>query len=936
MSFSLRQTLLGALLLLASLPLQAQKKTEEKDSLVRLMSAQSAQMVVERGVSYRKVFGPARFLHNDTYLICDTAWWNVDRGLIKATGHVKILQDETELTGDYLDYIIDDNLAQFRGGVVQLKDKDNNLLRTSHLDYNTRDSVAVFDHGGSMKDKDGQVIESVRGTYDAKIKLFTFEHDVNMFTDSVFVKTSRLEYSSPENEAVFGFNTNAWKDDGMLSADSGWYKRDQELFFFTRKVHILTATQEGWCDSLYFRRLDNQTDMFGHAEVADSVRKFNALAGHISYSDTLKLLEMKRSPAIRAISEEDERRDTTYMAGDYIRYQTIPRFEVDSMEVVHSGERMADILSDPVQEYRRKAAEAAAKALSDAQAKKDAEDGKPGAVPGNSAPSAAPKQTSVSKAPPEDKKLPPPADSPSTPFADSPRAAAPDSLATAVTDSLATAVRDSLASAAADNFAADTLASVRDTLASTVTDTLATAVTDTLATAASDSLAVAVPLEPKDSTKIGFVTAPGHVRVFRRDMQTLCDSLAFTELDSIARLYRNPVVWNEGNRQYSSDSIAVLIRNQALDRASLMSDAFIIIQEDSLHFDQIKSAEMLAFFDDEGQLRRFDALGGANALFYLEENDALATVNTVETKMMSVLFREGAMDRIHYFESVKNDAYPTVLLPEDQKELKGFNWRDAERPKGPEDLMPVQPRETQRKNYESRPHAKFSNTDKYFPGYMDKVNKKLADEKVKREQRRREREERERERKDSLSMAETIAPADSTALSPVDTIAVAPVDSTLALPVAVDSTLTVPSVADSLATVTPKALSPEEQKAAEKAEAKAKKEADKAERERLRREKEAAREARWEYLDSLDQAKDAAKAAKKREKIRRRNEKILQKEQKRIEREQRLFEKYRERYERKKAKEEARAAAKASSKSAKAPSAEAVKPEEITAEQSGL
>ena len=63
---SVRQILAGAILLLASLPLSAQIRTEDKDSLVRLMSAESAQMIVERGVSYRKVFGPAKFLHNNT------------------------------------------------------------------------------------------------------------------------------------------------------------------------------------------------------------------------------------------------------------------------------------------------------------------------------------------------------------------------------------------------------------------------------------------------------------------------------------------------------------------------------------------------------------------------------------------------------------------------------------------------------------------------------------------------------------------------------------------------------------------------------------------------------------------------------------------------------------------------------------------------------
>ena len=51
------------------------------------MSAASAKLVNEDGQNYREVIGPARFLHNDTYLICDTAYWYVDGELIKAMGN---------------------------------------------------------------------------------------------------------------------------------------------------------------------------------------------------------------------------------------------------------------------------------------------------------------------------------------------------------------------------------------------------------------------------------------------------------------------------------------------------------------------------------------------------------------------------------------------------------------------------------------------------------------------------------------------------------------------------------------------------------------------------------------------------------------------------------------------------------------------------------
>ena len=94
-------------LALASLNVQARARKERADSLVRLMKAESIEQMVLHGQQYRKAVA-STFLHNGTYLISDTALWNVDTKVINAYGHVKVIQDETILTSDKLDYFIDD------------------------------------------------------------------------------------------------------------------------------------------------------------------------------------------------------------------------------------------------------------------------------------------------------------------------------------------------------------------------------------------------------------------------------------------------------------------------------------------------------------------------------------------------------------------------------------------------------------------------------------------------------------------------------------------------------------------------------------------------------------------------------------------------------------------------------------------------------------
>ena len=273
---------LSALTLLgAALPSFAQ---DRKDSLVTLVSAKSASLIERNGQNFRKVVGPARFLHNNTYLLCDSAMWNVSTNIIDAVGHVQIIQDRTRLSSGSLQYVVDDDLAKFRGGLVQLEDKDKNTLRTRYLDYNTKDSVAIFQNGASMRDKDGQIIESLYGSYDSKARLFVFNDRVNMYMDTTFVKTSRLEYRSDINTAYFGYGTDMWQDDNMLSANDGWYDRDKELFFFRRNVHMLTKDQETWSDTLYYHRALNDVELLGQVEVLDTTRNVFALAGRMEYT----------------------------------------------------------------------------------------------------------------------------------------------------------------------------------------------------------------------------------------------------------------------------------------------------------------------------------------------------------------------------------------------------------------------------------------------------------------------------------------------------------------------------------------------------------------------------------------------------------------------------------------------------------------------------
>ena len=872
--------------LLTIIRLNAQEKSSQVDSLVRLLSAQSMELIEKDGVDYRKVTGPARFLHNDTYLICDTALWNVNTNEIFAISNVKILQDQTVLTGDRLTYYVDRDLAEFRGSLVQLEDKDHNILRTEYLDYNTRDSVAVFFNGGSMKDKEGQIIESKSGTYDSKTKLFTFIDDVNMFTDSIFVKSTTMEYNASTNKATFGYATDAWHDDNMLSSNAGWYDRNKEIFLFNKSVHGMSDTQEGWADSLFYFRNTKDIELLGNAQVTDTTRDMSALAGKMHYTDSLSQLKMTRKPAvIGVVKEKESAPDTVYFGADTLIARMQMMFQVNAAEQANSKARVEALSTDAVQSYRQRAAKEAAEAAAKA-AENDPNRPKPkkGAKKSETA-EASDADVDVASGKADEIPLGKP-EAASKSAAIKPADISQDADTVVVKSDSVSVATDSL------SMAADSLSMPTDSL-SVPADSLAVG---------TDSLAV-----NNDSTKVNFITALKNVKIFKSDFQIACDSLEYSGLDSLVRLYQKPLVWNEGRRQYSADSLYAVIRNNSLQKASLMSNAFIIVQEDSLCFDQIRAAEMLAYFDTTGALTRFDALGDANAVFYLQEDSVYATVNKSEAKMLYATFKDGDLDRVYYFDTAKNDGYPVAQMTREERVLKGFNWLPDKRPRGKSDITPLTVRPSERRKYAARPRTVFTFTDKYFPGYMSGVYKKIEKDKA-------EKAKREAARKEAEALK---ANADSTGIvNAVDSLS-------QALP-QVDSLNKVTSPVDSLSSVTDSLSNNAAAKDTLALTQTDPKEAARQAKLAARQAKIAAREAKWARLDSLDAAKAQAKADKKAAKLRQKKLKSYLKmldQQKvddaRLEKYKAVYLKQKEREDRKAASKAARAAEAAAREAAK-------------------
>ncbi|MDD3272800.1 MAG: OstA-like protein [Bacteroidales bacterium] len=585
--------------------------------LVRLINAESAQLIEREGINYRKVTGPAHFLHNDTYIICDSAIWNVEKNVVDAMGNVQVIQNETLLYSDKIHYVADSSLAKVRGNLVQLVDKESNTLRTHFLDFHTRDSVARFFRGGSMRNKDGAIIESSNGIYESKIKRFKFLNNVEMESDSTLIKADSLEYHTEISKAFFLGQTHVWQDTVYLRANSGWYEKDTERYLFSNNAYILTKEQEVWADTIYYDKRVEIADLSNNIQVVDTIQKVMFFADKGKYTKDPLNVVLYQNPSMAYYSISENVSDTLFLSADTLKYYTRPIGELDSAFVATSKNRYIESKKDPLEtliENVKK--ERKAQQLQNSLPEKEV---KPAKQPSDSLENKIIKEEIT------------------------PEIESPDS----------------------------------------------------------------------DTTTIRFALAYHNVKVFRGDMQARSDSLTFNSIDSIARMFVNPIMWNEGS-QFTADSIQFVLSGKKLSKSELMSNAYYISKEDSLYFNQIKSTDMIGFFN-ENKLSRFDALGGATLLFFLAEDSVITMMNEKECKFLSAAIDSGKLSRVKYFDGIKSDLFPLVSIEKGKDKLKGFIWRENERPVTRFDVCDrlVRPTENEKTIRIEKPL--FPNTRRFFP-----------------------------------------------------------------------------------------------------------------------------------------------------------------------------------------------------------------------------
>lgn len=182
-----------------------------------------------------------------------------------------------------------------------------------------------------------------------------------------------------------------------------------------------------------------------------------------------------------------------------------------------------------------------------------------------------------------------------------------------------------------------------------------------------------------------------HVRVFRNDIQAVCDSARYHGRDSLLTLFGMPICWNEDN-QMSADQIDVYFKNETVDYMHGVGNALAVKREGFSEFNQLAGKEMLAYVKD-GDVYLVDVKGNAETIFYPREDDgSYVGVNRTQSSFVKMYMQNRQIDHVVFTTATTGVMIPIdQALPEETK-LSGFFWAEAERPLRPADIFLYPPR----------------------------------------------------------------------------------------------------------------------------------------------------------------------------------------------------------------------------------------------------
>lgn len=304
------------------------KKSEEK---IYLIHADNLRYDEYRNPGAQLLSGKVNLRHEDLLMFCDSAVVYEATNSFEAFGHVRMLQGDTlSLTGDYLFYDGESQIAQMRHNVV-MKHRNSTLI-TDSLNYDRLYSLGYYFEGGKLIDGDN-VLTSDYGEYYTSTRQSTFNYNVTLVNPKFKLVSDTLHYDIQTKWANVMGPSNVISGDNRIYTEHGYYNTETEVAHLMDRPILHNKGRRMTGDSLYYNKLTGIMKAYENIVYVDSANK-NILTGNYGVYNELTGEALATDSALAKDFSSGE--DTLYVHADTLRLFTY-NIDTDSMYRVLHG-----------------------------------------------------------------------------------------------------------------------------------------------------------------------------------------------------------------------------------------------------------------------------------------------------------------------------------------------------------------------------------------------------------------------------------------------------------------------------------------------------------------------------------------------------------------------------------------------------------------------
>lgn len=192
--------------------------------------------------------------------------------------------------------------------------------------------------------------------------------------------------------------------------------------------------------------------------------------------------------------------------------------------------------------------------------------------------------------------------------------------------------------------------------------------------------------KPQNDSADRYFQAYHHVRIFSDSLQAVADSLFYSGMDSVFRLYQNPIAW-ANNSQITGDTMYLYTKNKKPERLFVFENSFAVNKAGNDMYNQLKGNRMNGYFVD-GNIDYMRSKGNAESVFYvMDEDSALVGINKAQGDIIDLRFVNKELNKVVIISEPSGTMYPARQATEQDKVLRNFRWLEALRPKSKFELF---------------------------------------------------------------------------------------------------------------------------------------------------------------------------------------------------------------------------------------------------------